>query len=163
MVMGEAGFPVLSCGLEDIAPSSHSHAVSAGTVPQLCSGTLCCGSGWVWTRRHVAGALWGVEMLLWEDVSQKLDECFSLTDHMKLSGLLSLLGTIQSIILGQALAEGKLKAGKSSSLPPAARTVEHGAKASVRGWTSYWATAPHRTTESQNGTSSNLCRRMTRL
>lgn len=107
MVMGEVGFPVLSCGLEYVGPLSHGHAVAAGTVPQLCSGTSCCGSGQVWMRRHVA--LWGVEVLRQEGVSQKPDKWVSLTDHMRLSGLLSLLGTIQSIILGQALIQGKLK------------------------------------------------------
>lgn len=61
---------------------------------------------------------------------------------MRLSGLLSLLGTIQSIILGQTLTQGKLKAGKSSPLPAAAKAVEHWVKALARGWRSYWAMAP---------------------
>lgn len=72
MAMGEVGFLMLSCGLEHVASSRH--AVAAGTVPRLCSGTPCCGSGQVWTRRHVAGALSGVEMLRQEGVSQKVDE-----------------------------------------------------------------------------------------
>lgn len=43
----------------------------------------------------------GGRVLRQEGVRQKLDERVSLTDHMRLSGLLSLLGTIQSTTLGQ--------------------------------------------------------------
>lgn len=72
--MGEVGFPVLICSLEHMAPSSHDHTVAAGTVPRLCPRTSCCGSGQVWMRRHVAEALWVLEVLWQEGVSQKLDE-----------------------------------------------------------------------------------------
>lgn len=65
--------------------------------------------------------------------------------------MLSLLGAIQSIILGQALTQGELKAGKSNSLPPVARTLEH------------WEWLGKRLGILLGGGISNLCKRITQL
>lgn len=50
--------------------------------------------------------------------------------------------TTQSITLGQTLTLGKLKAGESSSLPPASGTVGQWVKVLVRGWVFPWVMEP---------------------